>query len=170
MRIRFDVDAFSLVECMIVLSLIFIIVVLSVPHLSFFNKRLVRADIEKMVMTASYLQRFALVSGRKQELHFDQSHKQYMSNGRVYKLNDRVLFDLVAGAPGPPSIARRAVSSPITFDRQRIIFYPDGKIQPGSVYLVDHEKRFGYALTVAVSHISCIREYYYNNGVWESVA
>lgn len=53
-----------------------------------------------------------------------------------------------------------------TFVQNRIIFFPDGKIQPGSLYLTDTQERYLYALTIPVGQVSYIRRYRYDHHRW----
>lgn len=164
------VHAFSLIECILVLGIILMMVTVSLPRLSFFNRILVRSDLERIAMTCAYAQRCAMVNGVSQEMFFDITRSEFKIGERVDKLSRNVLFGSVPGAKGPPSAPEHLISSPITFKQCRMTFYPDGKMQPGAVYLTDHDHTCLYALTVAVSHISSIREYRYGTERWERIA
>lgn len=161
--------AFTLLECMIVIGVLLIVSIISVPRLDFLNRLLVRNELEKIAMLASHLQRSAMVNGVAQELYFDIKNNQFGEPGSLQPVDHRVLFGAAPGVVGPPSLPTHAVHSPITFAGNTIIFYPDGKMRPGAVYLTDQNKRYCYALTVAVSTVSYLRRYYYNNGLWELI-
>ena len=59
-------------------------------------------------------------------------------------------------------------SQEISFENNHIIFYADGTIQAGTVYLVDVNKKLLYALTSGVGHISFLRKYRYD-GSWHVI-
>lgn len=53
-----------------------------------------------------------------------------------------------------------------TFSQREVIFYPDGKIKPGTLYLTDTQHKWWYALTCQVGEISYLRRYRQEGTKW----
>lgn len=136
---------------------------------SFMHRLLVRAELEKLYLVCQHARGCALATHTQQELQFDCAAGTYCLNGQTYKLAHGVSFGYLPGAQGPPASATKLLEAPVTFACQRIIFYPDGIIQAGTVYLVDTAKTVMYALSNAVSQFSYLRCYTYNHG-WTLIA
>ena len=67
----------------------------------------------------------------------------------------------------------RPVSSVDTLSEtslQKVIFSPDGKITPGTIYLTDFKKNIMVALTCPIGNISYIRKYQYDNNTWKQLS
>lgn len=156
---------FSLLECGIVLALLVLVLTLHVVQIPFLNRYIVRSEIEKMYAVCKYLQQYAMINRQQQELIFDITKNEYYFHEKKERLPKQVVFGFLSGAKGPPSSALSSIVKPITFDHQRIIFYPDGIVQAGTVYLVDCDKQFMYALSNGVAQISYLRKYKYD-GTW----
>jgi hypothetical protein len=155
---------FSLIEVTISLALFVFLATLYIIHGSYLQRLLVRSEIEKMYAICMYLQRYAMLSNRTHVLIFDVKGQKYCFNGRTENLPRGVRFGFLPGVCGPPSTLHSKIKEPITFQAQRIVFHPDGIIQPGSVYLVGSEYRYMYAMSSAVAHVSHLRKYEYAAG------
>lgn len=88
---------------------------------------------------------------------------------QVHEFSDGVAYGVIPGAYGPPAAPKKMISDPITFRNHAIIIYPDGKIQPGTVYFVDTLLTTAYALSCPVGKISYIRRYRYEGKEWLQV-
>jgi len=155
-------QGFSLIELLIVLAIVAIIMGLAMTNLSFFDRILLRAELNKLQTTCLYAQRYAMTTNKKQILTIDKTNKSYRFNGRIEKLAPSIDFGFIAGTQGPPSSPHHAISSPITFKNETIVFEPNGIIQPGTIYLVDAKKQSMCALSSAVSQVSFLRKYRYD--------
>ena len=158
-------NGYFLIEISICLTLILIISALALPNLNFLTQQIVSSDLEKINMTFSYLQQSSITGNKKIELKFNQP-KTYSYENIKEELSNNVEFNIIDGIKGPPSMPTKQISSPVTFLNNQVMFYPDGKIQPGTAYLVDKSKKYLYALTVPVSQVSFIRKYKNQNNKW----
>ena len=156
----------SLVELSVLLGIFSITASLAIPNLFFLNKNTVRFETEKLCMTFNYLRQKAIASGEQELLKFDKARGVYSYDGHVEKLPASVQFGFVPRAKGPPGDPKKALKDPVTFKGCKVIFYPTGIIDSGSVYLTDSKKSCGYALSNAISQISYLRGYRFDCGSW----
>jgi hypothetical protein len=128
-----------------------------------------KQEIEKLAIICRYLQQAAMMSNAPKTLSFDIKKCCYSYGGTSEPLSNSVEFGTLAGAMGPPSNPTRQIQAPITFENERIVFYPDGIIQPGTVYLISKDKQVMYALSSPVSQFSYMRIYKYD-GSWKCLS
>lgn len=155
-------QGFLLLELSIVLALIVLIAGLSISLLSTTDNLYVRLEIEKLYTYALYLQRTALINKEEQKLIFNIEHNSYLAGNREHSLYKKIRFGFIEGAYGPPYAQTDLLQKPISFKNNTIIFYPDGTISSGVVYLTNIDKSIGYALSSGVSAISYLRCYKYD--------
>lgn len=148
------------------LALITIIAMLSMSHIGFLNRMIVRAELENLYNVCFSMQRRALMTGAIQTIQFDAAGKSYVAGASRYRLPVQVSFGAMPHAKGPPSSPSYAIEQPISFKENRIQFYPDGVISSGCVYLTDSSRSCSYALSCAVSAVSHLRKYQYTSG-WQ---
>lgn len=160
---------FSLIELAIVTALFTIVISLGLVHGSYMYRAIVKQEIEKLALICRYLQNAAMMSNTPRMLVFDIKKPGYTYEGGSELLPSSVEFGVLSGAKGPPSNPTRQIQSPITFENERIIFHPDGIIQPGTVYLVSKDKQVMYALSSPVSQVSYMRIYKYD-GSWQCLS
>lgn len=160
---------FSLVELAIAMLLFLTVASLVLVHGSYMYRAVVKQEIEKMAIICRYLQHAAMMSNQPKILIFDRKRNIYTYDNYHEKLSSQVEFGVISGILGPPSNPIRQIQSPITFENERIIFHPDGIIQPGTVYLVSKDKRIMYALSSPVSQVSFMRIYRYD-GRWQCLS
>ena len=115
------------------------------------------------------MQQSAMTSGISKILHIDRERNEYTFFNEKVSLSSFVRFGYLKGAKGPPSDPTKLINFPITFDGGDVVFYPDGKIRPGAVYLIDEQEQVCYALTVPIAHTSSIYKYRYNHVCWERI-
>ena len=163
--------AFSLIELLITLALVAIIVTFTVPRTSFFARFLVQAEINKLHAVFSYLQQRAIAGNEEQELLFDLKNNTYrfktiQGEITIQKLPKSVRFGFLPGVKGPPSHPDKpieiAATFPITNGIPAAKFMTNGKITPGTVYVVDEREQCLGALTCPISQVSNIRKYTYD--------
>lgn len=160
-RLRRNSVGFTLVELCLVVLLFAIVTALTSAQLSFIHRMIVRAELEQLYATCCVMQRRALLEGLPQKLQFDLVSNSYRYQKTVHKLPTSVRFGAAPGVKGPPSGPENVITSPVTFKDNQIIFYPDGVIQSGAVYMTDMRRRCTYALSCAVSKVSYLRKYQY---------
>ncbi len=162
-------SGFSLIEFILVFALIALLAMFAIPSMSFLHRRMVKADAEQLLSTMLFMQREAMCSNSKKNLKFLASKNKYQYDGITISLSHGVLFGVVMGAKGPPSLHMKSPKAAITYQNQEILFWSDGKMSSGSVYLTNHSHDVMYAVTTAISHVSYIRMYTYYRGKWERI-
>ena len=168
MLVRANKSGLTLVEMLVVLALVAFLFTLSSSNFSFFHRITVRAQLEQLQMVCRHLQQRAMTLNQQQELMFDEVTNSYSFGKQTTVLPHFVRFGVLPGVKGPPATPTTALSHPITFKKNRIVFHPDGIISPGTVYLMDTNNRFLYALSCGVAQVSFLRLYRYRNG-WEQL-
>ena len=164
--VRSKTNGFTLIELMITVSLCALVLTLTLVNVYFLNRGIVRSEVDKLYSACMYLQQRALTSNTQQELVFNQEQNSYSYAGRAEKVRAPVTFGVIPHVKGPPSSPSKIVKFPITFKKGKILFYPDGIISSGTVYLSDSKKQFLYALSSGVGSVSHLRMYRYS-GKWE---
>lgn len=167
-------NGFALIELSVVIALMIIIMVLTFQGFTFFHRMAVHAELDTIYTHLLAASRRAAVDHEPHIVTFDQTKNAYSSVHRIahnnYQLSADVTFGLLPGVKGPPAQPKSLVRNPITFEKQRIILHPDGKIQPGTIYITDAQKRWQYALSVPVGTVSHLRRYRYSHAQWEQIA
>lgn len=160
---------FSLFELLIVITLLTTLSLMVGTTYTWLNQLMVHAEVDNLYSTCRYLQRCAFITGKQQELIFDQANASFSYHNHVYHLPKQIMFAVLPDVKGPPSTPTSLVKNAITFVNDRIIFYPDGIIQSGTVYLIDSAKQYLFALTSPVSAISYLRKYRYVHNKWQLI-
>jgi len=153
---------FSLVELLVVIVIVALLSTLASVNLSFLNGTLVKSEIQKLHTVCHYLRRKAMMTNQSQKLIFDISNNEYRYGDNVEKFAQLVSIGFLPGTKGPPSTPSRLIQNPITFKNSEIIFYQDGIVSSGTVYLIDTNKCYQYALSVPIAQISYLRMYYHD--------
>jgi hypothetical protein len=131
----------------------------------FFNRIMVRTELEKLYFLCRYIQWHAISSNKEQKLLFDAYNNSYSFQKEQHALPAQVLFGVPPGTKGPPSQPSHVIHRPITFVNNQIAFYPTGIMSAGTIYLKEKTESAVYALSNAVSQVSFLRLYHYN-GAW----
>lgn len=155
-------QGFSLIELMITLAIFCLVVGLTFTNISFLEQSMVHHELNALYCTAHYLQRRAQMTNHEQELKFDRFKRSYSFNGHTHVLPKGIEFGSLAQAKGPPSSPIKGIDNPITFKGEKIIFYPQGIMQSGTVYLLHKDRQCMYALSCAVAQVSFLRKYRYD--------
>lgn len=153
---------FSLIELMVSLAIFCLVITLTFSNVSFLEQSVAHSEIDKLYFVAHYLQRRAQMTNQEQELQFDRFGKSYSFNGRKEMLPQGIEFGTLPGIKGPPSSALHAITNPITFKGEKIIFHPQAIMQSGTVYLIHKKSQNMYALSCAVAQVSFLRKYRYD--------
>lgn len=167
--------AFSLIEILVVISIIFLISTTSFYRFSFFDKFLVKNETQHLFNAMSFLQQKAISSNTNQQLFFDLKNNCYFyfSNNKKnnHKLANKVKFDFIKGILGPPSAPSKTIKKITTFKRNKDGFYfatfhPNGQIDTGTIYLVDKRYKSMFAVTSPISQVSYLRKYQHLKNKW----
>lgn len=162
-------QGFSLFELLMVIALLTTLVLLVGSSSTWLNQLMVRAEVDNLYTTCRYLQRYAMMTGKQQELIFDSPHNAFMYHDHTYQLPKQVMFGVFGQVKGPTSTPTSSISHAITFVNNRIIFYPDGIIQSGTVYIIDTAQQYLFAITSPVSSVSYLRKYQYVHNTWQLI-
>ncbi len=162
-RCSFSKNGFSLIELCITIALFALIVTITFPGIWFIRQQQVISEVDKLFSVFSYLQQSAIASNKDLVLQFDRQSSTYSFENGVTKLSAHIKFAIKDGVKGPPSTPVNFIVNPITFIKDQVVFYANGKMQPGTVYLTDSKKDYLYAITIPISQVSLIRKYKYTN-------
>jgi len=163
------VTGFSLIEVMVTIALSTLVVYLLVINVSFLNRSLAIAELNRLCSVLRYLQRFAMINDKKQIIEFDEENNKYSFGGFTYRLPNSVIFGTLPGVKGPPSAPKKKIKSSITFKSSKIVFNSDGIIRPGTIYITDVDRECLYAISCSVAQVSYLRKYRYN-GKWNLIS
>lgn len=176
--------AFSLIEVLIVLSLIVVILTVSIPRFEFLNEHILSFELEKLFTIFIYLQQSAIASNKILFFVINEKDQSYVySTGptkiKKERLADKIKFGFIDGVCGPPGNPIKRIDKAINLESHLtsanikenniIKFLPSGRITAGTIYLVDKVKKHMAALTSSVSYVSYIRKYKYENFKWRSL-
>ncbi len=168
-RTQRKAPGFSLIEVAIVLALVSLVMFLGSTNATFFDRLLIRSELDKLYAVCRHLQQSAISKGTQEVLTFDLVRKSYHYQDREEKLPSSVNFGVIQGSLGPPSSPSKPITKPLTFAHNKIVFFPDGIIRPGSIYLIDRSKYHMYALSSPISQVSYLRKYKYTNRTWKLI-
>lgn len=157
---------YSLIELMIAISLCVLLVHFSLINTRYFNKAIINGELDLLYNTCCYLQQVAITRNETQELYCNAHEHSFHYNGHTHSLSKGIQFGVLSFAKGPPSSPGHALTSAVTFDQKKIVFYPDGIISAGSLYLIDQSTQTLYAMSSGIGPISFLRKYYYD-GAWQ---
>ena len=155
--------AFSILELLCCLFLVTIICFLAIPNFIFLDKKMVIGEVNAFYFTILHARQLAITSNKQLELkiNLDENSYEYMSRKKT--LPPKISFGSLPKILGPPSLPQKTILYP-TFKNNRIIFYPNGNISPGTIYLKDNKDV--YAITCPVSQVSYVRKYKNKDNEW----
>jgi len=160
-----EIRGFSLIEILVVIALIMLVASMASVNTHYLHKTVVHTELDLLYNTCCYLQRMAMATNQKQELSFDAARQWYSHNGEKHELPVAVQFGILPQVKGPPSSPLHGLTKPITFSSEKIIFYPDGIISSGIIYMIDSNHQDIYALSSGIANASFLRKYRYD-GKW----
>jgi type II secretory pathway pseudopilin PulG len=166
MKYREMREGFLLLTIGIVLTLMLVLMSIAIPRLPPMRHFLLRMEIEKISMFFYFLQQRALMVHADQMLIFDEIKNTYSTKDYQEKLSSGIRFGFLPAVMGPPSKPQYSISKAISFANNTAIFYADGTISSGTIYITDDAHTALYAITVPISAISSIRAYRHNAGSW----
>lgn len=149
------------------LALIGSICFLSGSFFLVYERAAVRRDVDRLYAAMLFMQRKAIIEGVSCSVLFDLKQQCYTADA-PHRLGNGVKFGVSAGIKGPPSRATYVIKDFCSWPDGRCVFYPDGTISAGAIYVTDSRNACSYALTCDASETSHIRRYYYN-GNWQGI-
>lgn len=155
---------FSLVSVMMSVTIVGILMSLAMVNLSFLDQLIARSEVQALQATCYYAQQVAQARHQPCDIRCDTRDNTYTCNGHRRALPHSIMFGVKPGVYGPPSTSKNLITTPITFAHGTIRSAESGVLTPGTVYIVDRNKRYQYALSCSVSQVSYIRCYRYDNG------
>ncbi|QQR49794.1 hypothetical protein IPF37_03055 [bacterium] len=166
--------SFSLIELQIALAVLVVALSFTLPRFSFFTNMILNHELNRLFMVCSYLQQKAIATHQKQVLVFDNKKNEYTylhnKKPHTFSLPSSLKFGFLSNIKGPPAWPKKIINTAITFQpEQQVIFFHDGKISPGTAYIVDKHQKIMGALTCAISEVCYIRKYRYQNNRWHIV-
>ncbi|MBA3954817.1 hypothetical protein H0X48_05865 [Candidatus Dependentiae bacterium] len=160
-----NVYGISLLEVTLSVSVLLLIVSLSMPLFVMHNRLFVKAELENIYGLMLYLQRKASVEQQIQTLILDVKKSSYRAHGEYTKLARDVVFAQPAFITDKNTQFKGFAKSS-TFKNNTVVFYPDGTITSGSLFLTDSKHSCAYALTCGVGKVGFIRKYRYSGNKW----
>ncbi len=160
-------EAFTLIEVILVIALVALLACLGMMQLSFLDSTIARMEVDKLSVVCSFLQQHAIVTNSEQVLKCDVLKNEYHFGSSREIVSRRIAFDFLKGTMGSPGNPNHSITKAITFAGSSIHFYPTGIISSGTIYLVDKNNRYMYALSNAISQVSHVRLYRYDGGKWK---
>src|SRR3990167_2038357 len=158
---------FLLIELLIGIAIIAIIAAITTPSLNFLNRQLLATEAEKLHLSFLHMQKIALLENKNKEINFKDN--SYTTENQPHFLPIGIRFGFFNNIKGPPASPIQEITNAITFKKKKAVFYENGKVSPGSAYLIDEKNKLMYAVTVPVSEISYVRKYNLKNGSWNLV-
>lgn len=158
-----------LLELIIAIALFTIIAGLSFQFSFLYKRAIIQADVEKLYSIMIFLQRQAYLKNKILKLSFNKEKNSYFGENISGQLSDSTCFGIIKGVKGPPSNPDSIILDSISFNNHMILFYPNGTISSGTIYLTDKNKTGLYALTCGISSVAYIRKYKYKDK-WQMLA
>lgn len=157
---------FSLISFLVSLTVVTVLFTLTFSSVSFLDRLLVRSELAIVHATCYYARSVAAATNKPCDIVITPATNTYTCDGRVRKLPQSVVFGAGTEVYGPPWQPKNQITNPVTFAQSRIRCTPQGSMTSGTLYIVDANKRYQYALSASVSPISYLRSYRYDNGKW----
>lgn len=138
--------------------------------LSWFSNFAAQTELKRIQSFFRYMQQKAITQKQDIKVILDVEKNWFketdVTGNETFELQEHMRFKVCPGIQGPPSSPIYAVTKPITFPNNEVIFYKTGVLSSGTMYLLDTQSNTQYALSNAVSSISFVRLYQYANETW----
>lgn len=161
----------SLIELVVVLAGCMMLVLCSTQFVSVVQRITARAELGLLALTIRTEQQTALLTGTEREVVFCCNNQaaapqgvaadSYRTRVQLHTLARGVTFGAPPGALGSPADPCKPITKPITFVNNKLICYPQGTIQAGTIYLAAPAYGQYYALTSSVAQHAFLRLYQY---------
>ncbi len=157
---------FSLLEITVVLTLIALLVTFTLYNFDFFTRNALHAEAEKIAALIRTSRMSALATHRLISLTINIQHNTLCTLQYQEHIRKGIHIGVIPNSFGPPSRPEQPLTSACTFAHNTIIFYPDGTVTPGTLYITDTHKRYMYAITCPIAHTFYLRIYSYEQRRW----
>jgi prepilin-type N-terminal cleavage/methylation domain-containing protein len=166
---------FSLIELLIVVSIVLLLATIGAPLLLKRAKTAaLTTTLAELEMLCRCAQHIACASNAQQSVTLDLQRNTCTLTTKQQswhvELPKTCSFGFLPDALGPPSEPVKKITQAVTFPAEKsqfkILFQPTGVISPGTAYIIDKQESQLGALTCGVSQVSYIRKYVYNNRTW----
>lgn len=154
-----------MMSCLLFVLVSFAIVV---PY-AIFNKLLAKSELHALCSFFNYMQQKAIALQKDLSVLFEPEKQKYTAENTTYDLPAGINFFVFPGLQGPPATPTHIITQPITYKQNTIIFYKNGVVSAGTMYLFDTNYKIQYAITNAVHSISYFRLYQYDAGKWNII-
>lgn len=143
---------FTILEVLLVLSIIGIMSVLAVSDISAFTDRFYLQSTARQISTdLREIKILSTIERSNYTVIFDTANNSYDLPGRRLKLPDGIRFGFSDGVLGPPG---NPVDIPdtdgVTFPSDRISFYPQGSNSIGTIYITN-DRNVTMAISLSIS-------------------
>jgi hypothetical protein len=159
-------SGFSFLEISIAISIMMLMVSCGLYMFNFYDRLFVHLELNRIYALIRSCSARAMCMHTPENILFSPDTGTYTAHQVTYELTPGVTFGILPEVQGPPAHPEQMLSSPLTFVGKKISIYPDGRVQPGTLYLTDTKKRWLYALTCPIGHVSYLRRYRYMNHEW----
>jgi Tfp pilus assembly protein FimT len=157
---------FMLFELMLVIALIIICSTIGFISYNAVKGTSFATDVAVLSMLLRTAATRATCLKKEQKISIDESTSTLVYDGIRYALQEGFSFGVLPNVYGPPSSPQKLVTQAVTFVDKKIVAYPDGTLQSGTLYITNSQEQ--YALTTPVSAFSYIRVYRYRDSAWQS--
>lgn len=167
--------SFSLIEFSVSMALVMLIFMISFSRFSFLHFFILKNETSKLSNLVSFLHQKSISINKKQILFLSQKDNSYFyftGNKKVtYKFPDVIKFGFLKKSLGPPAKPKKLIQKAITFKRTeknifKLIFFPDGVCDSGTIYLIDKNNKHMFALTSSISKLTYFQKYKYVSKKW----
>lgn len=131
-----------------------------------FDSFVVRCELMNLRMLCQKIRYDAISSEQEHTITIDPTMHLYYTTTYKHNFPPAVRFGTIDNALGPPSSPHNPINSLCTFNNNKIYFYADGTISSGIIYIIDRNKKIGYALSNGVGSVSYLRLYRYDKSKW----
>jgi len=167
--------AFTLIEMMVVITIIGIVMVIAIPNFAAMQQRArVRAGAHEVAQDFRHIRERALAKGSTYQITLpDARHYQVTNpdgNSTTYKLGQttggNLRFGTTGAIGGTPSEANGPIpGNGFDFAAGTLRFESRGSATKGVAYITDNKENYA----IGVNRLGKIRVYVYGNGTWQGL-
>lgn len=158
-------SGFSLIELVVVIGLSMIVASLLLVHAVWHRHTIVRHELDTLCYAIMMQAHRALAEGKAKAIVF-MPPNSWSDETKVHTFAEHIHYGTQTGTTGPPGAPSHLVTNPLTYTGEKIICYPDGTVQAGTVYLLSDEDAAAYALTTDIGTDGLVRRYRMMKGKW----
>ncbi len=148
-----------MLELVVVITVSMILLFLGFQFSSAVQRIAARAELALLAVTICTEQQTALLTDTQRVITFDAHGLGYATQTRSHTFQRGIVLGVPPRGVGSPSDPHKEITNPVTFIDNKLVCYPHGTVQAGTVYLAAPAYNQYYALTSAVSRYSFLRLY-----------